>query len=70
MLDRNSPIPLYFQIARGSSTLATGLLLAPQGLGAALAMPFSGRLADRVGGGIVAAFGLVVVTASPCSYFT
>src|ERR671935_1900301 len=27
-------LPLYFQVARGASTLATGLLLAPQGFGA------------------------------------
>jgi EmrB/QacA subfamily drug resistance transporter len=53
-------LPLYFQVARGTSTLATGLGLAPQGVGAALAMPFSGRLADRVGGGVVAVFGLTV----------
>jgi EmrB/QacA subfamily drug resistance transporter len=57
-------LPLYFQVDRGDSTLATGLLLAPQGLGAALAMPISGRLADRVGGGTVAAFGLAVMTAA------
>lgn len=57
-------LPLYFQIARGASTLATGLLLAPQGLGAALVMPISGRLTDRIGGGIVSVFGLVVMTAA------
>jgi EmrB/QacA subfamily drug resistance transporter len=57
-------LPLYFQVDRGASTLATGLLLAPQGLGAALAMPFSGRLADRVGGGVVSLAGLVVITAA------
>jgi EmrB/QacA subfamily drug resistance transporter len=55
-------LPLYFQVARGASTLDTGLLLAPQGIGAALVMPISGRLTDRVGGGIVASFGLVVMT--------
>lgn len=38
--------PLYFQVDRGTSTLATGLLLAPQGLGAACAMPISGRRAS------------------------
>jgi EmrB/QacA subfamily drug resistance transporter len=55
-------LPLYFQVARGESTLATGLLLAPQGVGAALVMPISGRLTDRIGGGRVALFGLIVVT--------
>ncbi len=56
-------LPLYLQVARGESTLATGLLLAPQGLGAALVMPISGRLTDRIGGGRVVLFGLVVMTA-------
>ena len=55
-------LPLYFQVARGASTLATGLLLAPQGFGAALVMPISGRLSDRVGGGVVSVFGLGVMT--------
>jgi MFS family permease len=36
--------------------------MAPQGVGAALAMPFAGKLTDRVGGGRVALVGLVLVT--------
>jgi EmrB/QacA subfamily drug resistance transporter len=40
-------LPLYFQIARGQSAWATGLLLVPQGAGAALALPLTGRLADQ-----------------------
>ena len=36
--------------------------MAPQGLGAALAMPLAGRLTDRVGGGRVAVVGLVILT--------
>jgi EmrB/QacA subfamily drug resistance transporter len=44
-------LPLYLQVDRGESTLVTGLLMAPQGLGAALVMPISGRLTDRIGGG-------------------
>jgi EmrB/QacA subfamily drug resistance transporter len=55
-------LPLYLQVDRGQSTLATGLLLAPQGLGAALVMPISGRLTDRIGGGRVALFGLIVMS--------
>jgi EmrB/QacA subfamily drug resistance transporter len=55
-------LPLYYQQVRGESVLATGLLIAPQGLGAALAMPFSGRLTDRVGGGPLALFGVVLTT--------
>src|SRR4051795_10656231 len=55
-------MPLYYQVARGESALVAGLLMAPQGLGAALAMPIAGRLADRVGGGHVAVVGLVIAT--------
>jgi EmrB/QacA subfamily drug resistance transporter len=55
-------IPLYLQVDRGASTLSTGLLMAPQGIGAALMMPISGRLTDRIGGGPVVLFGLIVMT--------
>jgi EmrB/QacA subfamily drug resistance transporter len=55
-------LPLYYQVARGETALTAGLLMAPQGVGAAMAMPLAGRLTDRVGGGPVALFGIVVVT--------
>ena len=42
-------LPLYFQIVRGRDPLETGLLLIPQGLGAACAMPIAGMLTDRIG---------------------
>jgi EmrB/QacA subfamily drug resistance transporter len=54
--------PLYYQVDRGETALTAGLLMAPQGFGAALAMPFAGRLTDRFGGGIVATVGLVIAT--------
>jgi EmrB/QacA subfamily drug resistance transporter len=53
-------MPLYFQLVRGEDAVTTGLLLIPQGLGAAVAMGISGRLTDRVGGGRVALVGLGV----------
>ena len=53
-------MPLYFQIVRGEDAVHTGLLLIPQGIGAAIAMPLAGRVADGVGGGRVAIPGLVV----------
>src|SRR5215210_1436879 len=56
-------LPLYYQVARGESALTAGLLMAPQGFGAALAMPLAGRLTDRVGGGRVAVVGLLILTA-------
>jgi EmrB/QacA subfamily drug resistance transporter len=53
-------LPLFFQVASGHSPLEAGLLLAPQGLGVAVAMPFTGRMTDRVGGGKVAFVGILV----------
>ena len=32
-------LPLYYQVVRGQSALDAGLLLAPQGVGAAIMMP-------------------------------
>ena len=54
--------PLYFQQVRHESALDSGLLLAPQGIGAMLTMPFAGVLADRIGPGKVVLTGLVVDT--------
>jgi MFS family permease len=38
------------------------LLTAPQGLGAALVMPLAGKLSDRMGGGPLALFGVILTT--------
>lgn len=55
-------MPLYYQVDRGETALTAGLLMAPQGVGAALAMPLAGRFTDRVGGGRVAVVGLILAT--------
>ena len=55
-------LPLYYQVARGESALTAGLLMAPQGLGAAAAMPIAGKLTDKLGGGRVAVAGLLILT--------
>jgi EmrB/QacA subfamily drug resistance transporter len=52
-------LPLYYQLARGKSPLQAGLLIVPQGLGAAVGMNVGGRLTDRLGGGRVIPFGLL-----------
>jgi EmrB/QacA subfamily drug resistance transporter len=51
-------LPLYWQTVRHEDVVITGLLTAPQGLGAALAMPIAGKLTDRFGGGPLALFGV------------
>jgi MFS family permease len=45
----------------GHSALDAGLLLAPQGVGAAITMPFAGRLTDRIGPGRLVMAGLALV---------
>jgi MFS family permease len=61
-------LPLYYQVDRGESALVAGLLIAPQGIGAALFMPFAGRLSDRIGPGRVVPFGLLVVILGTLAY--
>jgi EmrB/QacA subfamily drug resistance transporter len=55
-------MPLYYQQVRGESVLATGLLVGPQGLGAALVMPLAGKLTDRFGGGPLALLGVIITS--------
>ncbi|MGD0881992.1 MAG: DHA2 family efflux MFS transporter permease subunit [Acidimicrobiales bacterium] len=61
-------LPLYYQAARGQTPLTAGLLMAPQGIGAALVMPLGGKLTDRYGAGRVVPAGLVVVTLATIVY--
>jgi EmrB/QacA subfamily drug resistance transporter len=55
-------LPLYLQEVRHYSVVATGLLTGSQGIGMALAMPISGRLTDRFGGGPIALGGVLLTT--------
>jgi MFS family permease len=55
---------LYWQQVRGESALDTGLLLIPTSIGMVLVMSFVGRMADRVGGGLMAFVGAIVTTAA------
>lgn len=54
-------MPLYFQLVRGEDAVTTGLLLMPQGIGAALAMALSGRVTERLGGGLTSVVGATVM---------
>src|SRR4051812_47595601 len=60
-------MPLYFQLVRHEDAVSTGLLLAPQGIGAAFAMFLSGRVTLRLGGGLTSLLGgaLTVVATLP-----
>lgn len=53
-------MPLYFQTVRGEDVIITGLLVAPTGIGALLAAPFT----DRYGAGITAFTGAAVLAVS------
>ncbi|MDL4774499.1 DHA2 family efflux MFS transporter permease subunit [Actinomadura xylanilytica] len=61
-------MPLYYQTVRGESALTSGLLLAPQGLGAMVTMPIGGKLTDRLGPGRVVLVGMVVVVLSMAGF--
>jgi EmrB/QacA subfamily drug resistance transporter len=56
-------LPLYYQGARGATPFDAGLLMIPQGIGAAISMPLAGRLTDRAGPGLVVLGGLALVLA-------
>jgi len=53
-------MPLYFQTVRAEDAVHTGLLLIPQGVGAAIAMGLSGRVTERVGGGLTSLVGVTI----------
>ncbi|MFT4034233.1 MAG: DHA2 family efflux MFS transporter permease subunit [Patulibacter sp.] len=57
-------VPLYLQIVQGKSAFDSGLLIAPQGLGAMLTMPIAGRLTDKTGPGRIVFVGLAFVSAA------
>ncbi|HEU5158969.1 MAG TPA: MDR family MFS transporter [Streptosporangiaceae bacterium] len=61
-------LPLYWQMVRGESALATGLLLTPQALGAAAAMPLAGRITDKAGAGVIVPVGIVLALLGTAAY--
>jgi EmrB/QacA subfamily drug resistance transporter len=65
-------IPLYYQSVRGASALESGLLLAPQGIGAMITMPIAGKLTDRFGPNRLPAAGipLLVIGIAPFAFVT
>jgi EmrB/QacA subfamily drug resistance transporter len=65
-------LPLYYQIARGQSPWQAGLLMAPQGIGAALVMRKSGAISDRAGPRSVVPSGIILmaITTVPFAFVT
>src|SRR6266566_4529457 len=61
-------IPLYYQAVRHDGPLQIGLLLGPQGIGAALALPLAGRLTDKIGARGVASAGMLLAAAGMLAY--
>jgi EmrB/QacA subfamily drug resistance transporter len=61
-------LPLYYQVVRSQSPLRVGLLLVPQGVGAALAMPLAGWLTDKRGARVVVPVGVVVGALGTLAY--
>jgi EmrB/QacA subfamily drug resistance transporter len=61
-------LPLYYQAVRGESAFTTGLLLAPQGVGAALMLPLAGKLTDRLGARVAAVPGIILILVGTLTY--
>ena len=61
-------MPLYYQQVRGYSALTAGLLLAPQSLGTMLALPYVGRLTDRIGARLVVLAGITITMLGALAY--
>jgi len=57
-------LPIYYQVARGQEAWQAGLLMAPQGLGAAAIMRWAGSVTDRVGPRRVVPFGILLMAAA------
>ena len=61
-------LPLYFEILRGRSPFSTGLLMAPQGLGAAMSISLAGYLTDKVGARRVVPVGIAIAAVGTAWY--
>ena len=57
-------LPIYYQVARGQEAWQAGLLMAPQGIGAAFVMRWAGAVTDRLGPRRVVPFGILLMAAA------
>jgi MFS family permease len=62
-------LPLYFELLRGRTPVQTGLLMAPQGLGAAATISLAGYLTDKAGARRVVPAGILLALAG-AAWFT
>lgn len=61
-------LPLYFELVRGRTPLQTGLLLIPQGFGAACAITPAGMLTDKIGARRIVPVGVLLALAGTAGY--
>ncbi len=61
-------LPLYYQVVRQEDPPDVGLLLVPQGVGAALVMPIAGVLTDKVGARVIVSVGVVIATVGALAF--
>ena len=61
-------LPLYYQIVRGQSAWMAGLMMAPQGIGAAMVMRPAGMWADRYGTRSVVPLGMLILAIGTLAY--
>jgi MFS family permease len=61
-------IPLSFQQVLSHDALVAGMLVAPQSLGTMLALPYAGKLTDRIGARPVVLAGIVVSALGAVTY--
>ena len=61
-------LPLYYQVVRHASALQIGVLLIPQGAGAALAMPLAGWITDKIGARAVVSAGMLAAMLGTLAY--
>jgi EmrB/QacA subfamily drug resistance transporter len=57
-------MPLYYQDVRGTTALAAGIMLVPQGIGAVLSRTVAGNNIERFGARVIALAGFAIVAAA------
>jgi len=61
-------LPLYYQDVRGTTALAAGAMLVPQGIGSILSRTVAGSNIDRFGSRVIALAGFAIVAAATVTF--